>query len=248
MSTTPERTGPLPAIELVADPDAGPGAPGASKLGGAPDVGPGFSWPSYKGRPLSFVAQVDLAAAARFPFASVLPARGTLAFFYDPAQETWGFDPGDRGSWLVHHEPDPAVLAPARAPASLSGDAVYPEVALQLAEIETVPPDAQEDDDEEASVRHQLLGHPSPIQGSEMELECQLASHGLYVGDPSGFADPRAKALGAGASEWRLLLQVDSDDAASMMWGDCGRLYFWITEDALRRRAFEECWMILQCC
>jgi uncharacterized protein YwqG len=246
MSTTPERTGPLPAIALVANPGAG-GERGASKLGGAPDVGPGFPWPSYKGRPLSFIAQVDLAAAARFPFASVLPSRGTLAFFYDSAQETWGFDPKDRGSWLVRHEPDPAVLSPAEAPASLPADAVYPEVALELAEIETIPPDEQQDDDEEAAVRHQLLGHPSPIQG-EMELECQLVSHGLNCGDPAGYADPRAKALEAGAGQWRLLLQVDSDDTASMMWGDCGRLYFWITEDALRRRAFDECWMILQCC
>ena len=41
------------------------------------------------------------------------------------------------------------------------------------------------------------------------------------------------------AADWRLLLQLDTDDEASMMWGDLGRLYFWITGDALRRRAFD---------
>ncbi len=93
---------------------------------------------------------------------------------------------------------------------------------------------------------HQLLGHPAPIQ-NEMRLECQLVSHGLYCGDARGGRDPRAKELAPGAADWRLLLQVDTDDDAGMMWGDCGRLYFWIREDDLRDCAFENAWMILQC-
>jgi uncharacterized protein YwqG len=51
----------------------------------------------------------------------------------------------------------------------------------------------------------------------------------------------------ASTKNWRLLMQIDTDDDGGMMWGDCGRLYFWMTDDALQRRAFEECWMILQC-
>jgi uncharacterized protein YwqG len=34
---------------------------------------------------------------------------------------------------------------------------------------------------------------------------------------------------------------------ADMMWGDVGRLYLWMTEDALRNRQFDKSWMILQC-
>jgi uncharacterized protein YwqG len=29
-------------------------------------------------------------------------------------------------------------------------------------------------------------------------------------------------------ANWRLLLQLDTDDAAGMKWGDVGTLYFWI--------------------
>jgi uncharacterized protein YwqG len=43
-----------------------------------------------------------------------------------------------------------------------------------------------------------------------------------------------------------LLLQVDSDDVG-MMWGDGGRLYFWIREQDARRADFSNVWMILQC-
>ncbi len=32
-----------------------------------------------------------------------------------------------------------------------------------------------------------------------------------------------------------------------MMWGDVGRIYFWITEDALAAADWQDCWLILQC-
>jgi uncharacterized protein YwqG len=98
---------------------------------------------------------------------------------------------------------------------------------------------------------HQLLGHPKEIQG-EMQLQCQLASNGLYCGDATGYEDPKAKLLGPGAKDWRLLFQLDTDDdmqsgKPGMMWGDCGRLYFWIRQQDLVNRLFENAWMVLQC-
>ena len=60
---------------------------------------------------------------------------------------------------------------------------------------------------------HRLLGHPDPVQG-EMQLECQLVTHGLYCGNASGYRDPRAAQLAPGAVDWRLLLQVDTQDEA----------------------------------
>ena len=49
------------------------------------------------------------------------------------------------------------------------------------------------------------------------------------------------------AAEWELLLQVDSDEANGMMWGDMGRLYFLIHRDDLQARRFEKAWMIWDC-
>jgi len=94
--------------------------------------------------------------------------------------------------------------------------------------------------------QHQLLGLPQPVQG-EMELECQLVTNGLYTGDPTGFKDPRRKMLEPGAADWRLLLQVDSDDNPGMMWGDLGMLYFWIRRQDLATCGFDKVWTILQC-
>ncbi len=80
-----------------------------------------------------------------------------------------------------------------------------------------------------------------------MELECQLVTNGLYLGDLSGYGDPRRKELEPGADDWTLLFQIDSDDNAQMMWGDGGMLYVWIRRQDLAARNFEKNWTILQC-
>jgi uncharacterized protein YwqG len=81
---------------------------------------------------------------------------------------------------------------------------------------------------------HRLLGNPQAINAG-MELECQLVSHGINLGSGSGHETPRAKELEAGARDWRLLLQIDTDeDNPGWMWGDGGRIYYWIREQELR--------------
>ena len=241
---TTSSSGTLPAVRLTPRASGG----GSSRLGGTPDVAAGFEWPRREGVPLAFLAQVDLAAVARFPFASALPPRGLLSFFYDADLQPWGFDLKDRGSWRVHFEPDPEAAARRDPPAGLPDGSLFPEVPVEMSEVETQADDDPEEEEEGdfPAPRHQILGHPAAIQG-DMRLECALVTHGLSTGDGSAYSDPRAKALQATAAQWRLLAQIDSDDAAAMMWGDLGRLYFWITEDALARRAFDECWVILQC-
>jgi uncharacterized protein YwqG len=94
---------------------------------------------------------------------------------------------------------------------------------------------------------HRLFGYPNLIQGP-MELECQLASNGLYCGDASGYQDPRRQLLEPGSKDWRLLLQIDSDeDGPGWMWGDCGRLFYWIRAGDLKARDFSHSWLVLQC-
>lgn len=80
-----------------------------------------------------------------------------------------------------------------------------------------------------------------------MLLECQLHSHALDWKDYAA-KKPQALELAARATDWRLLLQIDSDDAANMMWGDVGRIYFWIRREDLERRDFNHTWLVMQCC
>jgi uncharacterized protein YwqG len=80
-----------------------------------------------------------------------------------------------------------------------------------------------------------------------MRLECQLVTNGIYCGNSSGYRDPRAKVLEPGATDWRLLLQLDSDDRVGWMWGDVGRVYFWAIQQDIAACDFDKSWAILQC-
>ena len=70
--------------ELASD-DAGAAAHievGASKLGGSPDLAADTPWPRREGRPLAFVAQIDLAeVAVDLEEGGPLPPKGLLSLF-----------------------------------------------------------------------------------------------------------------------------------------------------------------------
>jgi len=250
----------LPAIAIEHGTRAG-----GSKIGGLPDLPAAFPWPRWRGAPLAFLAQLDCAAMRAAGGPDWLPGSGTLFFFYHAELETWGFDPEDRGSWAVIHDPQGGAARPVAPPEDLAPP--HAELPVGFRPIRSLPDpgrlrpfgftamdDAEWDDAYEmmlhafgAGERHQVGGFPAPIQADSMERECQLASNGIYVGNAEGYKHPEAAALAPGATEWRLLLQLDSDDSAGMMWGDCGRLYFWIRESDALAGNFDAVWMVLQC-
>ncbi|MBX9803739.1 MAG: DUF1963 domain-containing protein [Caulobacteraceae bacterium] len=238
--------------------------PTVCRLGGSPRLPASTAWPDRKGRPLSFIAELDLAALRTVGGPDWLPASGFLHLFFDTAEEPWGFDPADRDGWKVIMTDAPAAR-PLPHPPGLSRDRVFTAVALAgrsaltypTTERLDLPPDVGAAFDFEAvqtfmdtelgdGPRHQVGGFPGPIQGDAMELEAQLASNGVYMGGPDSYSDDRIAALEPGAADWRLLLQIDSDDAAGIMWGDTGTLYVWVREQDARMGDFSRVWMIIQ--
>jgi uncharacterized protein YwqG len=239
---------------------------GFSKIGGLPDLPESVEWPAWKGKPLSFLCQIDLSSIPEKSYFSGYPESGFLFFFYDQEQETWGFDPEDRGSWKVIYLESLQSGGRTPAPEGLEKEYIYGEKFLKFSMVHTYP--CTEDDKiaklnlsneqsdmyderymsiDEDNPYHQLFGYPLPEQDPDMEMECQLVTHGIYCGDPSGYQDPRVKELEKGAADWALLLQLDTDDDVDMMWGDAGRLYFWIRKEDLEKKNFDDVWMILQC-
>jgi uncharacterized protein YwqG len=259
------------SIRLHASPSAADALQmGATRLGGEPDLPEPMAWPSFHERPLSFIAQINLADTAPLDGDRILPDTGLLSFFYDAERSPWGFDPAHSGGWAVLFTPPGDRLVRRRNPESPSGQGIFMPCALrgevevtyapwESAEVEGLgltfeerlaygeAMDKQDGDvmSGEGGTIHRLLGHPDPIQG-DMQIECQLVTNGLNCGGAMG-DDPRAAALAPGAVDWRLLLQVDSDDQAGVMWGDVGRLYYWIRKEDLAARAWDATWLILQC-
>jgi uncharacterized protein YwqG len=233
---------------------------GASKIGGAPDLPEGTEWPRWQDVPLGFIAQFRLADVAEYGAEGELPASGMLHFFYDARPQTWASDAGAGESWRVlYHEGETTSLIRAAAPADLPEESRFPACELSFASAADLPPWESADMQQlgltseeadwhlelmeqlpgEQGAGSKLLGHPDTIQG-DMQAECQLASTGASL-------DPEAFELPPGATDWRLLLQVDSEDEAGMMWGDSGMLYYWIRQQDLQARNFDDVWLALQC-
>ena len=262
-----------PSLRLVPDEEADDSEAAESaesaesaglRVGGRPLLAPGVEWPRRKdGAPLSLVAQISLAHVAELTDEAGFPTNGSLAFFCDADDQPWGFSPSDADGWAILHCPD-GVGTLSDFPKDLDEEGRFSPVALTPERELTFPPAASfeveqlvgeakaenywsvlgEDDGDETITR--FLGHPDVIQ-NEMQIECQLASNGVYVGDSEGYASPEGIRLRPGAAEWRLLLQVDSHEDVGMMWGDSGRLYWWIRDADLAAGQWGATWLVLQC-
>lgn len=258
------------------------GGVGATRFGGKPDVPPDFRWCYYEGedyldgvvknRPLSFLAQFDLAEISKYDADGLLPKTGLLSFFYELETQRWGYDPKDKGCAKVYYFEDVIGLAPAEFPDDLAEDLRLPEFKIgarceksyQGYEDFLVQRDPRTDLWEEFESAQNSLGIKEPgecskllgwaniIQGN-ITRECELVSRGYYLG--SGWDDvkprDRQEAEQWANRDWLLLFQLDSVLAGTdfeLILGDGGRLYFYIRREDLAARNFDNVWQVLQCC
>jgi Domain of unknown function (DUF1963) len=223
----------------------------AAVLGGEPGL-PGWAeWPVWQDHgPLSFIAAIDCAALATVPLDITLPSAGTLLFFYfdgqyDNCQTTVGFwEPATlAGARVLHIGPGEATSSRA-CPDGLTP---YQRVELTAEPVVTFPqfehPDLQAAfKDPGSDLRsflqhpvngdaflnalserhpgpcHQVGGYATPVQGAvEYEVATAALGGGIRGEDPDVLAEQ---------ARWTLLAQIDTDDRAAMMWGDCGTLYW----------------------
>lgn len=240
-----------------------------SRLGGSPDVPPGFEWPTRNGRDLAFLGQIAIAEAAAVA-ETALPASGLLLFFADLDRLPSGLEPADAGScrvFLVDGQdlrPDLSrspVVRP--APLRISPEVVVPsawsfpveEVELSAEEMDAWDDvrrrvaEAQgvtlEEEIPDTLALHRLLGHADEI-GRELEVDCQLASSGLDAADVSVYFEARADHEQE-ARTWRLLLQVSADPVLGpSVNGRLARLFVCMRESDLRRGDFSQTWMVVR--
>lgn len=229
-------------VPLGADADL---RPGATKLGGRPDLPEGLAWPVSRGGPLTFVAQVDLAEVANRDSEGVLPPSGLLSFFFDAEHTAEGDTPAAAG--VVLFTKTGASLSRIGFPVKLAPSLRCPSAPLQAEREVTLPawadpaiegafPSTHESDaywhlllGRDQATAHRLLGHPNAVQSSHYQpIKCALAS-----------------GSGSEARDWLLLAQFDSDPA-TQDWGDLGRLYYWIPKQDLAARRFDRVWVLDQ--
>lgn len=221
-------------------------------------------------RPLSFLAQINCEEMVQFDQEHLLPQNGVLSFFYETGSQRWGFDPKDNGCARVFWFEDADRLQPAAIPDTLDMAYRFPSIRM-TAVSEPSCPDWADFSLQFESLRGQLslffaerkamgieepgncsklLGWPDTIQGN-MTTECELVARGYYLGNTwkdipnQDIQDAKQNSL----KDWQLLFQLDTvtHDNFELMFGDCGRIYFFIRKKDLLARNFDRIWLILQC-
>lgn len=237
-----------------------PGGEPVARLGGQPRLPAGLAWPASPSRPMSFVAELDLAALHRAApkAAPALPREGRLLLFYDVEELRGGYERGDGAFFRLLHLKDAGRPRPAP-----KGAMVFPERILGAQAARVLPDEeglgggkalgerAAEAYSELALALapepdHRVGGHPAWIQSDDREYAA-VAAIGGSMATPEQAQASRARLAPGAAAEWNLLWQFDSDDEAGFMWGDVGRLYLLARDADVRAGRFDRAWLIMQC-
>jgi uncharacterized protein YwqG len=97
--------------------------------------------------------------------------------------------------------------------------------------------------------RIKLLGYADIVQ-DDMLYQCEYIARGYSLADGlPEIPEPELTEITAHETDWVLLLQLDSVDTEDfeLMFGDCGRIYYYIRKDDLAARRFDRVHLILQC-
>lgn len=239
---------------------AGGGEPSVGRLGGRPRLPQGMAWPQtrWKGttsEPLAFIAEFDLALLD--PAVWPGPRSGTLSLFCHVNADALYVDSG--GAALVLHHPPDVPLEPAEPPADLDAELRYDELPVEAVAATTLPwigvtparelarlgfselADIERSErylrmaatlagEGDRVPRHRLLGWPQfsqeDVNGLWPGFHSEAVGHGLSHGE-------------VGPHDWRLLLQVASDDRIGTCFGDGGELFFAIPAGDLAAGRFD---------
>lgn len=247
-----------------------PEAVGVSHFGGKADVPGGFSWPVYKNMPLVFLAQLSCRELAAYDINHELPDTGLLSFFYALDNECYGYDSRDKEGFRVFWFDESKPLFTAEFPIGIPEKNMLPRIGMQFKREATYPhcedftilTDRQIDDynkfeeaEQELQIHrtesmHRTLGWADLIQNNTT-WKCELLSQGYsfgaeYIKIPE---EIRNGSKLPSVHRWKLLFQLGTvkQDDFTLMFGDAGKLYFYIPEEDLRQHRFDRATGEMQC-
>jgi predicted DNA-binding protein (MmcQ/YjbR family) len=226
---------------------------GQTKIGGSPDHPGGCEWPTYRdGKPLAFLAQINLAEVPEGFERGGLPDGGMLYFFSvfgwqvegdaDPQLPHGQYD----FDWtqILYHPSGKALLQRQRTPAGVNS---FKPAKVDFVPILSLPTDTKEPRVAKLKWQRGVKGKYDRLVSSFNDA-CSYQLHHPARNLLLGFADYEQHFVGEVAEQkLQLLFQLDSDDSAEMCWGDGGLIYFWIRPQDVKRRNFKRVYTDYQC-
>lgn len=233
----------MPAAYLVPTGPA-PAMAGGTRIGGPAWLGPGESWPrDGKGRPMSFLGQVDFAALPQLPD---YPAAGVLQFFIG-RDLYYGADPNhpDRGQFRLAWRPDFAGGGRLQHGPQPGGDRFDMNSPLEAATVAHGVALAARSGTSRPTINSWQFARDLPDLASaggrgtvnamvQARLVEQSEVH--HVGGHPQFTQDDWRGFGPWKDYDRVLLNLWSDK--HIMWGDMGQGQFMIRRADLLQRDF----------
>ncbi len=220
-----------------------------------------------------FIAQIHLDEIAPYDPEGDLPHCGLLSFFFATDGEPKANEDDDNPeTWRVlHFDGDLASLVRQPAPETLNDRVRFTACSVTYSWRLTLPPvelveemlgftnqerlayidvetstDLFEQFGSFLDMDHHLLGYPYALDGSPF-VSCYLGAHHItYQAVEAGGREWFQHLEKEAAKEWRLLLQVYSNEEAGMDWAGGGVLHFCIPKEALAARDFSRVWLEMQ--
>ncbi len=230
---------------------------GVSKFGGLPDLPKNINWPKdNNGNYLDFLAQINLHEIYKTHNIPDLPKSGILYFFYVYDQNALMATSTENKFKILYVNNTETISQTTKPNERLSNFtscslSSYKSVSLPDTESDIICQLLNKKEQFIYSlitypeVNHKLLGYSNNIQ-SEMGLDCELMVKDIVFSTYKTYSKTEQLKIQHNALDWVLLLQIDSDCNTNMMWGDTGRLYFWIKKQDLKKHNFNNCCLILQ--
>jgi hypothetical protein len=250
------------AIRLEPRPSGDTLVGAASWVGGVPRVPRDFRWPHRADRPLTFLAQINLADLSPESTAGLLPRRGVLLFFLGDAQGSAGdidnahffgrvlfLDANDCNDLQSQYPPRSSAaefLTEARAQSFVSFVDIPFAIEIDRAAAAELPSHAEAvySDIREylgqggRPVAHGLLGHERLFSVTLFDRALAAARKSIANRPNGPESDEACKQLvDEYLQKWCVLAWFSSESATG--YADGPRLTYWIREEDLRERRFD---------
>jgi uncharacterized protein YwqG len=232
-----------------------------SRIGGYPPILKN-NWPSFEGKPLTFLAQICLGQIAEMN--NILPKNGILSFFIK-TDDIGSRYPVKKDEFKVIYIQNPAEIEPVKKEIVEIDTLTEREISFfeyyttplfqeKIIEKEKITDEELEIlDDLESEIlvminqnfetEHQLLGYPRALQGT---VNFWWASKYLGI-DKDFYSDEEIKLIREEEDNFILLLQVNFGDSKIEIdrFGD-SVAYFGIHKDDLKKKNFENVILVMQ--
>lgn len=233
--------------------------PLSSKIGGKPDLPHNFEWfRNSSGTPLACLLQLNLSEVPIYENDDFLPKSGILYLFYDIENHPWDSDDDENGFAVYYYNGDLNELCPTDFPEETDSDCAYAGCVDENCIVDEYRINFISKKDLPDYEDFTLLSEDGDyIEDYEDERDAVLGYDSLEYSDGYFKLGGYSNCIQNGVSEefdddYVQLFQLcslagDYMDGRGFMFGDGGKLYFYIDRKDLAECRFDKVRFVLQC-